>query len=188
MVSPPRPPGRRRPQLCELEWGLRAGRHCQASLSGVKAPTPHPASIPAVPGAQLGSLSQRVIVSGLGSWGAVLWDRKAERGSGEGAAPHWLQTPGEGDGWRSRLVPGIQGCLWVEDGVVRLSPIRESHLSGHCCLVEGMPSCCVSALHPHPLSKDPGHSREQAAGSVVDGEKPERDKEEQKEAKGQQAL
>lgn len=96
------------------------------------APPSHPASILAVPGAQLGSLSQRVIVSGLGSWGAVLRDGEAELGSGEGAAPSLASGTQEWEirwGW---VVPAGRGtgCLCgVEMGVLGHRPTGRPHLS-----------------------------------------------------------
>ena len=77
-----------------------------------RSPAPNPASIPAVPGAQFGSLSQRVIVSGPGSRGAVLWAWEAER---EG---------GEGDGRWGQVAPAWpQGCLVRGDGARRGPPV-----------------------------------------------------------------
>lgn len=71
------------------------------------APPSHPASILAVPGAQLGSPSQRVIVSGLASWGAGLWDRGAEMRSGAGGCSSLLGSrhPAGGGGCRGT-------CVW----------------------------------------------------------------------------
>lgn len=73
------------------------------------APPSHPASILAVPGAQLGSPSQRVIVSGLASWGAGLWDRGAGMRSGAGGCGSLLGSrhPAGGDGCRGTCVVGM---------------------------------------------------------------------------------
>ena len=161
MVPPSRPPRPRRPRPLALELGCGRGDTARPRSRGLKPSNPHPASIQAVPGARLGSLSQRVIVSGLGSWGAVLWDQEAERESGEGAAPPWLQAPGEGDGWWGWVVPArIQGCLW--GGVGEVLGCR-----GTAALSKARQAAVGQPLHLPP-SKDPGLSKDKAAGHVGD--------------------